>query len=76
MRVFLHTKKDARSEWENERYEFAQLPVAGDYVATSTRSEWFRVEFVVHTPFPCDFDAEVYAVQVDHLEVHKSIRWE
>lgn len=76
MRVFLHTKQDARSEWVNEQREFAQIPAVGEYLATSSNSEWYRVEFIVHTPFPCEFDAEVFAVQVDHLEVYKGIRFE
>lgn len=69
MRVFLHTRKDARNEWVNERREFAQVPAVGEYLTTSSHGEWHRVEIVVHTPFPCDFDAEVYAVEVDHLQV-------
>ncbi|CEE79440.1 conserved hypothetical protein [Xanthomonas citri pv. citri] len=40
----------------------------GEYVAMS-EDAWFKVELVVHTPFACEFDAEVYAVGVDHLEV-------
>jgi hypothetical protein len=69
MKVFLHTRSRKQRDWLNEKYEFARIPMVGEYVATSSRSEWFQVELVVHTPFPCEFDAEVYAVEADHREV-------
>lgn len=74
MRVFLHTKKSGLGEWVNERREFAQLPAVGEYLTTSTTGAWHRVEVVVHTPFPCEFDAEVFALEVDHLEVLGAFR--
>ncbi len=56
------------SDWLNEEREFGRIPMIGEYVAMS-EDAWFKVELVVHTPFACEFDAEVYAVGVDHLEV-------
>ena len=70
MKVFLHTRSPQQRNWLNEERQFARIPCVGEYVATSTGDRsWFRVELVVHTPFPCDFDAEVYAVAEDHLDV-------
>ncbi len=71
MKVFFHTRTPQQRDWLNEERDFARIPTVGEYVATSSGSSWFRVELVVHTPFPCDFDAEVYAVAADHLAVLK-----
>jgi hypothetical protein len=43
----------------------------GEYLATATTSDWYKVELVVHCPFEAEFAAEVYAVRVDHMEVMK-----
>jgi hypothetical protein len=72
MKVFLHTRSPQQRDWLNEPREFARIPVLGEYVAISGDSPWFKVELVVHTPFPCEFDAEVYAVAADHLAVLKA----
>lgn len=72
LNVFFHTRSPGQRDWFNESRNFAKIPAVGEYVATATTSAWFRVELVVHTPFPCEFDAEVYAVKVDHLEAIKS----
>ena len=73
MKVFLHTRSPKQRNWLNEERDFSHIPVVGEYVATSCDDPWFKVELVAHTPFPCDFDAEVYAVAADHLEVLKEI---
>ncbi|APR13468.1 conserved hypothetical protein [Xanthomonas citri pv. citri] len=67
MAVF-YTNPCRPSDWLNEEREFGRIPMIGEYVAMS-EDAWFKVELVVHTPFACEFDAEVYAVGVDHLEV-------
>ena len=70
MKVFLHTRTPQQRDWLNEERKFGRIPVVGEFVATSSSgSSWFKVELVVHTPFVCEFDAEVYAVEVDHLVV-------
>lgn len=70
MRVFLHTRSSGQRDWTNTEVDFAQIPAVGEYVATRMGNpDWYVVELVVHTPFPCDFDAEVYAVAWNHLEV-------
>jgi hypothetical protein len=72
MRVFLHTKSPEVASWEkNEFREFARIPVAGEYVTLHEKSDPYKVILVIHTPFPCDCDAEVYAVKVDHMKVQK-----
>jgi hypothetical protein len=69
LNVFFHTRSAGQRDWFNEPRTFAKIPSVGDYVATASDGPWHRVELVVHTPFPCDFDAEVYAVKVDHLDM-------
>jgi len=48
-----------------------QIPFVGEILALSTDSAWYKLELVVHTPFPCGFDAEVYAVEVGCSEITK-----
>ena len=69
MKVFLHTRSQGTSDWENEIRTFERIPITGEYLSLSTDSPWYRVQLVLHTPFPCDCEAEVYAVEVDHMEV-------
>lgn len=71
MKVFLHTRSPQQRDWLNEARQFARIPAVGEYIAVSSDSPWFQVELVVHTSFECDFDAEVYAVAHDHLDVLK-----
>jgi hypothetical protein len=71
MKVFLQTRSEGSFEWNKELREFGQIPFVGEYLTLSTGSAWYRVELVVHTPFPCDYDAEVYAVEVDYAEITK-----
>jgi hypothetical protein len=63
MRVFLHTRDPEEKEGVNDFREFARIPVVGDYVALPDDRRYFKVVLVVHTPFPCDCEAEVYAVK-------------
>ena len=70
-KVFLHTRHHGKSSWTNETYDFARLPTVGEYLATAETSDWYKVQLVVHCPFPCDCDAEVYAVAVDPLDTRK-----
>ncbi|MEG4185187.1 hypothetical protein QUA32_25895 [Microcoleus sp. Pol14D6] len=70
MKVFFHTRSPQERGWSNnEKREFARIPIVWEYVTTAINSPWFCVQLVVHTPFDCEFDAEVYAVAVDHNEV-------
>ena len=71
MKVFLHTRSQGKYDWENEFRDFARIPVVGEYLALYVTSPWYQVQLVVHTPFKCDCEAEVYAVEVDHSEVKK-----
>lgn len=69
MNVFLHTRASQERDWLNDSRDFARIPVVGEFVATSSSSPWYQVELVVHCPFECEFDAEVYAVEVDRHTV-------
>lgn len=69
MKVFLHTRSQGKRDWKNESREFGRLPVVGEYLALEWNSPWYQVQLVVHCPFEsADYEAEVYAVEVDHLE--------
>ncbi len=69
MRVFLHTRTEGMADWTNEYRDFARIPAVGEYLTLSSTSEWYEVQLVVHIPFDAECDAEVYAVQVDHMAV-------
>ena len=69
MKVFLHTRSDGMSDWKNEDRDFARIPNIGEYLSLSSDSPWYEVQLVVHTPFETSYDAEVFAVEVDHMEV-------
>lgn len=71
MRVFLHTRPSGTHTWTNEHREFARVPVVGEFLALESDTPWYEVRLVVHTPFSCECDAEVYAVEVDHLEAKR-----
>jgi hypothetical protein len=73
-KVFLHIRAAKDAQWVNSSREFLRLPVVGEHLATETDSPWYRVDLVVHCPFEADYAAEVYATQVDHREVMRSIR--
>lgn len=69
MKVFLHTRSHGRFDWRNEARDFARIPIVGEYLTRYVTSPWYKVQIVVHTPFECEFDAEVYAIKVDHNEI-------
>lgn len=69
MKIFLHTRSPGQRDWNNTVVEVPQIPAVGEYVATSgSGDDWYQVELVLHTPFPCEFDAEVYSVAKNHLD--------
>jgi len=69
VKVFFHTRTSGKRDWINEKREFSRVPSVGEYVCLESKDEnWHRIEIVVHTPFHCPFDAEVYAVAENHLE--------
>ncbi len=63
--VFLHWIDTPDGEWQNEHREFSSVPTIGEHVALNTSSAYYRVTLIVHTPFPCDCDAEVYTIRDD-----------
>lgn len=72
MKVFLHTRSQGKMDWKNESRELARLPVVGEFLVLDWNSPWYQVQLVVHCPFEsADYEAEVYAVKVDHLEVQR-----
>jgi len=71
--VFLHvTATPECPRWKNSPQEFLRLPVVGEYIAlSSTDNKLYKVVFVVHNAFECEYVAEVYAVRVDQQEEEK-----
>jgi hypothetical protein len=67
-KVFLHTRSQGQKDWINTSREFLRLPVVGEYLATSASSSWYKIELVVHCPFEAEYSAEIYAVEVNHME--------
>jgi hypothetical protein len=68
-RVFLHTRPMEDYRGENTPRDFARIPAVGEYVATAVAGPWYRVRLVVHAPFSAEYEAEIYAVEVDHNAV-------
>lgn len=70
MKVYLHTRT-GQENWKNVEHELARLPAVGECVAFETSSPWYEVRLVVHMLFAAEFEAEVYAVEVDSIEAIK-----
>lgn len=68
MNVFMHTRKDT-APWQNEMRVFAQIPQVGEFLMPASDAAWYEVKLVVYTPHGGDIDAEVYAEEVDYLEI-------
>jgi len=71
MKVFLHTRHQGKRDWNNESREFGRLPVVGEFVAPDWNSEWYQVQLVLHCPFEAEYEAEIYAVEIDHIEAQR-----
>ncbi|HID0768099.1 TPA: hypothetical protein ACXDAZ_002629 [Clostridium botulinum] len=72
--VFLHIKNEEDIEWNNNKFkEFERIPVLNEYIVPEEGQQWYQVKLVVHCPFKCSCDAEVYATKVDQTEVMKSL---
>ena len=65
MKVLLHTRRQGQEEWGKDSREFARIPQTGEYLALSSGSPWYQVRLVVHKPLPCNYSAEIYAVEID-----------
>jgi hypothetical protein len=65
-RVFLHTRRVNDYRSENTARDLVRIPAVGEYITLATTGPWHQVRLVVHTPFSDDYEAEVYAVEVDH----------
>jgi hypothetical protein len=81
MKVFLHTRTPGQTDsWNNTSEEFDQVPAVGEHVCRAYDGSWFAVRAVVHLPKSAatPYDAEVYAVEVDHVAVVKAAaeRWQ
>ena len=67
--VFVHVKDSVDDLWTNQQMEFDRIPGVGEYVVLKFDSPWYEVHLVVHCPYEgAEYDAEIYAVRVNHLE--------
>ena len=73
MKVFVHTKAKDKTDWVQNVYEFKQLPALGEYCELQAQGEWYEILLVVHCPFPTEFDAEIWAEQVDQQKLKSDI---
>ena len=74
MKVFLHTRPPSDAgDWLNTSEEFDQVPAVGEHVCRTSDASWAEVFAVVHLPKSAktEYDAEVYAIEVNHIEVVK-----
>ena len=71
-KVFLHTKDSKDDDWNNNEFrEFSRIPLLNEYIALDSNSEWYQIQLVVHCPFECSCDAEIYAIKVDYNGIMK-----
>ena len=68
MKVLLHTRSQDKFDWKKESREFGRLPVVDEFVALDSNSQWYQVQLVVHCAFKAEYEAEVYAVEINHSE--------
>lgn len=69
-KIFLHTREQGQEMFVNKVYDLPHLPRLGEYVVLSSGDEtWYEVKLVVHFPFDSEFEAEVFAVGLNHLDV-------
>ena len=68
--VLVHTRNNTKEKWQNQKMEFSRIPCEGEHLVLSATSDWYQVQVVVHCPFEgAEFDSEVYATKVNHLDV-------
>jgi hypothetical protein len=79
MKIWLHTRKPpgVDGNWVNTDEEFPLVPRVGDYIAKADGNSpfWYLVDLVILIPKSAkstfnSYDAEVFAVEVDHLDAH------
>jgi hypothetical protein len=72
VRVLVHTRNPGQNKCEHELRELATVPQVDDHVLMKAGSTaWYKVQLVVHTAFPYECDAEVWAVAVEHVDAQK-----
>ena len=66
--VFVHVREKVSDMWKSHKMEFSRIPCIGEHLVLGATSDWYQVQVVVHCPFEdTEFDAEIYATNVDHL---------
>lgn len=69
--TFVHVHSPGKHDYQNSPWDFPQVPCAGEYVALKSAGEWHRVELVVHCAFTAEYQAEIWVVEVNHLDAIK-----
>jgi hypothetical protein len=70
MRVRLHYRSEHSGPWKVAYADVGQIPTIGDYVAPAP-IHVYRVVLSLHVLFDADYDAEVFAEQVDFNDVQQ-----
>ena len=67
-KVFLHLMRNGNGEWADSQRDFLRLPTLGEMITPKFGAPFYKVTLVVHCPFNSQYDAEVFAVQVNPRE--------
>lgn len=70
MRIRVHYRATHSGPWKVAYVDVGQIPSIGDFVAPAP-IHVYRVVLTLHVLFDADYDAEVFAEQVDFNEVQQ-----
>lgn len=70
MKIRIHFREQQHSPWITRIVEADQIPRAGECLAPAP-IQVFRVVLTLHVLFDADYDAEVFAEQIDFEQVQR-----
>ncbi len=70
MKIRIHYREQLQEPWTTRIVEAGQIPRVGEYLAPAP-IQVFRVVLTLHVLFDADYDAEVFAEQVDFEQVQR-----
>ncbi len=71
--VLIHYKADGADSWDHDTRNFDRVPEVGEFFTMAREEPWFEVKLVLHMAFPLDYDAEIWATQVDGKAVRAAL---
>lgn len=78
MNIRVHYRDEASGPWMTRILETGQVPISGEFLAPAP-VKVYRVVFTLHILFDADYDAEVFAEQIDfeqtQLETLGAVVW-